>query len=361
MNLNNNTLFALTALATLLVATPKASFAQEPTGATQAAPEAPKTKRVMVSTFLQLDRKVKDSMPLGQEIADMFTQRLVQQGARVVERAELAVLEKERGMSAGTADKGGIQELARLKGAAVAVMGKITEFNIVERPTNQGTEVAKSVLGRFGGNRNNVPNPSAKAYELRVAIDVRLVSVETGDILATSSTLVTEGTDESDINSLLSKSFGGGELLKLGLNSVLGKNAPQQTAPPPTDKNSAWNETKVGQCAQRAVQQLVVRLMDKIPVATENDFEDMKVYALQFQGLGDYSEATQLTDVLGKLKGVASAEIKNYTPELTELTVKGSAKVLRGIASLLLAEESLKSFNLRVVSANQDTMVFKKS
>lgn len=360
MNLNNKTLFALTALATLLVATPKASFAQEPTSAGQAVPEAPKTKRVMVSTFLQLDRKVKDNMPLGQEIADMFTQRLVQQGARVVERAELAVLEKERGMSAGTADKGGIQELARLKGAAVAVMGKITEFNIVEKPTSQGTEIAKSVLGRFGSNRNSVPNPSAKAYELRVAIDVRLVSVETGDILATSSALVTEGTDESDINSLLSKSFGGGELLKLGLNSVLGKNAPQQTAPP-ADKSSAWNETKVGQCAQRAVQQLVVRLMDKLPVAAENDFEDMKVYALQFQGLGDYSEATLLTDVLGKLKGVASAEIKNYTPELTELTVKGSAKVLRGIVGLLLAEESLKSFNLRVVSANQDTMVFKKS
>jgi curli biogenesis system outer membrane secretion channel CsgG len=357
MNTNHKTLFALTALAALLVASPKASFAQEPTGTAQAAPEAPKTKRVMVATFQQLDRKVKDSIPLGQEVADMVTQNLVLRGARIVERAELATLERERGLISGNVDKGAVLELGKLKGAAVAILGKITEFGIIEKQDSQGAEVAKSVLGRLKPVKDKVVG---KKFELRVGMDVRLVSVDTGEIIAATSTLVTEGTDESDINSLLGKSFGSGELLKLGLNAVLGNNKPEQAPPAPADKNSAWNESKAGQCAQRAIQQIVTRLMEKIPLMASSEVEDIKVSALQFQGLSDYSEATQLIEVLSKLKGVVGVDLKNFTPELTELIVHGSAKALRGIVGSLQSEESLKGFNLRVVSANQDGVVFKK-
>lgn len=359
MNINNKTIFALTALATLLVGFPGICRAQTATEAPKASSEAPKTKRVMVVTFQQLDRKVKDNIPLGQEIADRVTQGLVQQGARVVERADLAAIEKERGLIAGNGDKGAVLELGKLKGAAVAIMGKVTEFGIVEKQSSPGNEVTKSLLGRFKPVKDKVVG---KAFELRVSMDVRLVSIETGDILAASSVLVTEGTDESDINSLLSKSFGGAELLKLGLSAVLGSKKTEQDsqATPPADKNTAWNESQAGKCTERAVQQLVARLMDKIPLASENDIEDMRVTALQFQGLGDYSEATQIVEVLSKLQGIAGAELKSYTPELTEITVRGSAKTLKGIVGSLLAEESLKAFNLRVASATQDSVVFKK-
>jgi curli biogenesis system outer membrane secretion channel CsgG len=361
--INPTTLFAITAL---LVAPATICRAQTAPPTAQAATEAPKTKRVMVPTFLQLDRKIKDGMPLGQEVADMVTQTLVLQGARVVERTELAVLEKERGMSAGTSDKGGVQELARLKGAAVAVMGKITEFNIVEKQTSETANVAKSVLGRLRANQNTIPNPQAKPYELRVAIDVRLVSVETGDILAASNVLVTEGTDESDINVMLSKSFLGTELVKRGLNAILGsKNAEKlqpeaQSTPQPTDKNSAWNETKVGQCTQRAVKQLVARIMEKLPVATESDFEDMTTLTLQFQGLADYAEAMQLTETIGGLKGVSSAELKSYTAEQTEIALKGSAQAFKTLASSLMKDMLGQTLGLKVVSANREVIVFKK-
>lgn len=359
MNINNKTIFALTALATLLVSFPGICQAQTATEPLKASSEAPKTKRVMVVTFQQLDRKVKDNIPLGQEVADRVTLGLVQQGARVVERADLAAIEKERGLIAGNGDKGAVLELGKLKGAAVAIMGKITEFGIVEKQSSPGNEVTKSLLGRFKPVKDKVVS---KAFELRVSMDVRLVSIETGDILAASSVLVTEGTDESDINSLLSKSFGGTELLKLGLSAVLGSKKTEQNsqAAPPADKNTAWNESQAGKCTERAVQQLVARLMDKIPLASETDIEDMRVTALQFQGLGDYSEATQIVEVLGKLAGIGGADLKSYTPELTEITVRGSAKTLKGIVGSLLAEESLKAFNLRVASATQDSVVFKK-
>ncbi|WP_309720666.1 CsgG/HfaB family protein [Armatimonas sp.] len=361
MNINNNkTIFALTALATLLVGFPGICQAQPPAEATKAAAEAPKTKRVMVVTFQQLDRKIKDNIPLGQEIADRVTQGLVMRGARVVERADLAAIEKERGLISGNGDKAAVLELGKLKGAAVAIMGKITEFGIVEKQSSASGEVVKSVLGRLKPVKDKV---GGKPFELRVSMDVRLVSIDTGDILAASSVLVTEGTDESDINTLLSKGFGSAELLKLGLNSVLGnknKTEEAQTPPQPADKNTAWNESQAGKCTERAVQQLVARLMEKIPLASENDIEDMKVSALQFQGLGDYSEATQIVAVLEKLAGIAGAELKNYTPELTEITVRGSAKALKSIVGSLQADESLKGFNLRVVSANQDGVVFKK-
>ncbi len=363
MNINNNkTIFAITALATLLVGFPGICQAQTPAEATKATAEAPKTKRVMVVTFQQLDRKVKDNIPLGQEVADRVTQSLVLKGARVVERADLAAIEKERGLSATTDNKGTVQELARLKGATVAVMGKITEFNIVEKQATAGGEVAKSLLGRIKPLKDKA---TGKAYELRVSLDARLVSVETGEILAATSVLVTEGTDEGDINSLLAKSFGGTELLKLGLSAVLGNRKSEQdsqeTPQPPADKNTAWSESQAGKCTERAIQQLVTRLMEKIPLASENDIEDMKVSALQFQGLGDYSEATQIIAVLEKLSGIAGAELKNYTPETTEITVRGSAKALKAIVGSLLADESLKPFNLRVASATQDGVVFKKN
>jgi hypothetical protein len=241
-------------------------------------------------------------------------------------------------------------------------MGKVTEFNIVEKPANPNTETVKSLVGRIKPLKDKAASTS-KPCELRVSLDVRLVSVETGDILAATSVLVTEGTDESDVNTLLSKSFGGGDLLKLGLSAVLGSKAGDQspnTPPPPADKNSAWNESTAGKCTQRAVQQLVVRLMDKIPLSAENDFEDMKTTALQFQGLGDYSEATQIVEALTKLKGIASAELKSYTPEMAEITVRGSAKTLKGIVGLLQNDEALKAFNLKVASATQESIVFKK-
>ena len=149
---------------------------------------------------------------------------------------------------------------------------------------------------------------------------------------------VAEGTDEGDINSLLTKSFSGAELVKLGLSTVLGNRKPEQDSQetPPADKSAAWNESQAGKCTERAIQQLVTRLMEKIPLAAENDIEDMKVSALQFQGLGSYSEAT-------------------------EITVRGSAKALKAIVGSLLADESLKPFNLRVASATQEGVVFKKS
>ena len=359
MNINNKTIFALTALATLLVGLPGICQAQAPAEATKAVAEAPKTKRVMVVTFQQLDRKIKDNIPLGQEIADRVTQGLVMQGARVVERADLTAIEKERGLISGSGDKGAVLEIGKLKGAAVAILGKVTEFAIVEKQSSAGNDVAKSLLGKFKPVKDKVVS---KAFELRVSMDVRLVSIETGDILAASSVLVTEGTDESDINTLLSKSFVSAELVKLGLSAVLGSKKTEQDsqAAPPADKNTAWNESQAGKCTERAVQQLVARLMDKIPLASETDIEDMRVTALQFQGLGDYSEATQIVEVLSKLQGIAGAELKSYTPELTEITVRGSAKTLKGIVSSLQANESLKGFNLRVVSANQDSVVFKK-
>lgn len=360
MNIKNNTaIFALTALATLLVGVPGVCQAQATTEASRAATEAPKTKRVLVATFQQLDRKIKDNIPLGQEIADRVTQGLVTRGARVVERAELATIEKERGLIAGSGDKGAVLELGKLKGAAVAILGKVTEFGIVEKQGSAGGEVAKSVLGRVKPLKERVGN---KSFELRVSLDVRLVSVETGDILSAASVLVTEGTDESDINTLLSKGFGGTELVKLGLNAVLGGNRGEQAqAPaPPADRNTAWNESQVGKCTDRAIQQLVTRLMEKIPLAAENGSDDMPLVSLQFQGLGDYSEATQIVGVLEKLAGIGGAELKSYTPELTEITVRGTAQALKGIVGSLMGNDFIKSLGLKVASANQEGVVLKK-
>lgn len=364
MNLNRNrTLFLATAA--LLLTAPSLTHARPGTqdpdqGATPAASApAAKTKRVMVVTFQQLDRKIKDNLPLGQEVADMVTQGLVQQGARVVERAELAAIEKERGLITGGAapDKAGLQELAKLKGAAVAVVGKVMEFGINEK---QGGDVTRSLVGSLKPLKNKVS--TGKQYELKIVLDARLVSVETGDILAATTITVTEGTDESDINTMLSKSFGGGELLKLGLSAVLGNKAPaeQSQTPPPADKNAAWNESQAGKCTRRAVQQLVTRLVEKLPTASETEFEDATGLTLQLQGLADYNEATQLVEVIGGLKGVSASDLKSYTAEQAELTVKGSAKLLKGLVGALLATEQAKALGLKVVSVTPELIVLKK-
>lgn len=323
----------------------------------QAAPQevvVPKTKRVMVVTFQQTDRKVKDSIPLGQEIADMMTIALVEKGGRVVERTEMAALEKERGFQNGVSDKGILVELGKLKGAAVAVMGKITEFDVVEKKS-EGVEkqLSKGIGGllkkRTGANTDN------KQYEIHVAMDIRLVNVETGDILAATNAAMVEPTDQSDVNSLFMRG-GGQAAFALGLKSLT-KDTSSDT---PKDKNTEWNETKAGQFARRVVNTLVNRVFDKIPLAAEGEVDDQVGQVLQFLNLGEYGEASKLVDSLEKIKGVIEAEIKNFTPEKTEIFVRGASKTMKNIAGALLKDETAKALGLKVISANKEGVVFGK-
>lgn len=320
----------------------------------QAAPQevvVPKTKRIMVVSFQQTDRKIKDSIPLGQEIADMMTISLVEKGGRVVERTEMAALEKERGFQNGVSDKGILVELGKLKGASVAIMGKITEFDVVEK---KGNGVDNQIQKGIGGLLKKRAPAETKQYELHVAMDVRLVNIETGDILAATNAAMVEATDQSDVNALFMRGSGQAALA-LGLKSLN-----KDTSETSKDKNTEWNETKAGQFAKRVVNTLTNRIFDKIPLSAEGEVDDQVGQVLQFLNLGEYGEASKIVDSLEKIKGVIEAEIKNFTPEKTEIFVRGGAKTMKNIAGALLKDDVPKALGLKVVSANKEGVVFGK-
>ena len=107
----------------------------------------------------------------GEGMADMLTTELVKSGKyTVIERDQIAKIMEEQNMGlSGRVTEQSAAQIGKLLGVEVAVMGAVTEFGASKGGTG----------GRLKGIRVGVSNQKA-----RVAIDVRLVNTNTGEILA---------------------------------------------------------------------------------------------------------------------------------------------------------------------------------
>jgi ABC-type Na+ transport system ATPase subunit NatA len=327
-------------------------------------PVDPKTKRVMIIAFQQLERNIKNNLPIGQDVADMMTIALVNQGARVVERIEMAQLEKERGFTNGTGDQAAIQALGKLKGANVAVMGKILEFGVFEKNATQAEKVKSglgNVLGgsiKIGGNKGKKPleDNKEKKYELRVKMQVRLVSIDSGDILAAEETTITEAQSENSIEALFGKNFA----KKNTILGVAGSLLDQKSSDATTTKADDWNESKAGMVAKKAVGQLATTIFNKIPLAPEGEVDDAVSIKVIVDGLADYSAADSLAKSIEKLKSISEVEIEDFTDGKAQIIVKGSPKAIKGLAAALVSDPVAKSLGLKVTKTTKTEINLKK-
>lgn len=336
--------------------TPPATSPGQTTPAPAEEKVAPKTKRVIIVAFQQLDRKIKNNLPIGQDVADMMTLSLVNIGARVVERTEMAAIERERGFQNGTSNQAAIQELGKLKGATVAVMGKITEFGVFEKNASVAQNALNQATNQLGGILGGKKKPASgekKAYELRVSMDVRLVSVETGDILAVASATITENQSDDSMEAMFGKAFS-------QRNSLAGQAAAAAGLGSTATKADDWNESAAGQAAKKAVNQLARTIFNKIPLTPEGEIDDAVTIKLSVEGLASYKDANTLAKAIEGISGISDVEIADFSTERTEIAIKGAPKAIKSLAGTLPDLPAVMALGLNISRATKEVITLKK-
>jgi curli biogenesis system outer membrane secretion channel CsgG len=139
---------------------------------------------------------------VGKGIADLLVEKLVKSGQyRVIERKAIDKIMAEQNFSnSDRADSTTAAKIGRLIGADAIIMGSITQFGRDDKKTNVGGSVFGGQLSKYG--LGGVGASKAKAV---VGLSARLVSVNTGEILA-----VANGTGESSRSGTSLIGAGGG-------------------------------------------------------------------------------------------------------------------------------------------------------
>src|SRR6266545_5003436 len=162
---------------------------------TDAFAQAPARKRVAVLDFdyATVHSYVTDiwgsDVDIGKGIADMLVTELVRDGTySVIERKQLdRVLGEQNFQQSGRADASTAARLGRLLGVDAIIIGSITQFGRDDKKLGVGAGAGGVRVGGIG--LGGVGRRSAKAV---VAIDARIVSIETAEILG-----VAQGKGES--------------------------------------------------------------------------------------------------------------------------------------------------------------------
>lgn len=137
---------------------------------------------------------------IGKGISDLLVTRLVKDGTySVVERKALdAILAEQNFSNSDRANPATAAQLGKVLGVDAIIVGSITQFGTEDKKLGIGGFGGK--LGGFGGGKVGTSKGKAK-----VAIDARMVDVNTAEILA-----VAEGKGESARSGLLLGGVGGG-------------------------------------------------------------------------------------------------------------------------------------------------------
>jgi curli biogenesis system outer membrane secretion channel CsgG len=121
---------------------------------------------------------------VGKGVADLLVEKLVKSGQyRVIERKAIDKIMAEQNFSnSDRADSSTAAKIGRLMGADAIVMGSITQFGRDDKKTNVGGSVLGGRMSKYG--LGGVGASKAKAV---VGLSARLVSVNTGEILAVAN------------------------------------------------------------------------------------------------------------------------------------------------------------------------------
>ncbi len=162
---------------------------------------------------------------IGQGVADMLVTSLVEADRfLVIERSELEDILSEQGLGqTGLVTPQSAAQVGKLLGIELMVTGSVTEFGTKKDNIGGG-------LGSLGGFNVGVSTQSA-----RVAVDIRLINVNTGEIVTAK---MAEGEDSST-----------------GLDNV-------GIADIDFHNSSSWDNTQLGKAAREAIEQCVEYIGD---------------------------------------------------------------------------------------------------
>jgi curli biogenesis system outer membrane secretion channel CsgG len=179
-------------------------------------------KRVAVMNF---EDKSGYGHNIGNGIADMLVTSLVEtKKFMVIERAELEGILQEQGLGmSGAVTQESAAKVGQLLGVEMMITGSISEFGDKEKKVGGG-------LGRLGGLNIGVSKKTA-----RVAVDIRLVNVNTGEIAMAKSAV---GEDNST------------GLDNVGVSDIDFHNA------------STWDNTQLGKASRKAIEECIDYISD---------------------------------------------------------------------------------------------------
>ncbi len=157
---------------------------------------------------------------IGKGVADMLVTSLVESDRfLVVERSELEAILQEQGLGqTGLVTPQSAAQVGKLLGIELMVTGSVTEFGTKKDNIGGG-------LGSLGGFNVGVSTQSARA-----AVDIRLINVNTGEIVTAKTA---EGEDSST------------GLDNIGIEDIDFHNS------------SSWDNTQLGKAAREAINQCV--------------------------------------------------------------------------------------------------------
>jgi curli biogenesis system outer membrane secretion channel CsgG len=238
---------------------------------------------------------------IGAGVADIVVTDLVKDGTySVIERQALdSVLAEQNFSNSDRADSSSAAKIGKVLGVDAIVVGAITQF---------GTEKKKKSFGGFGGNWGGFGGGKIGKEEgkANVAINARLVDVNTGEILA-----VAEGKGVSSRSGLLLGGAGGG-------SGGYGGGDIQMTS-------SDFRDTILGEAVYEAstkVSQELIEAQGKVPT-----------HKVEIRGLVAYAEGGTVIINVGSNSGVEVGT--ELSVERVKQTIKDPAtgRVLRELTS----------------------------
>ncbi len=236
---------------------------------------------------------------IGKGISDLIVTELVTDGTyRVIERKHLDTILAEQNFSnSDRANPSTAAQIGKVLGVNAMIVGSITQFGTEKKKRGIG-----GAFGRIGGfGASNVGTQKGKA---KVAIDARMVDINTGEILA-----VAKGTGESSRSGFMLGGAGGG-------SGGFGAGGVQMGS-------RDFRETILGEAVLAAVAELSAKLID------QND--RLPEITIKVDGLvADVAGSTVILNV-GTPQGVRAGQILRVLRVTRTVKDPATGRVLREI------------------------------
>ena len=268
---------------------------------------ADRKKRVAIMDFDYATVKSSSSalfgndVDVGKGIADLLVKNLVKDGTySVIERKALDKILAEQNFSTSErANPSSAAKIGKLLGVDAIIVGSITQFGGENKNTNVG-----GTGGRWGG--FGVGGIGLKKSKAIVAVDARMVDVDTGEILA-----VAEGKGESQRSGTSLLGGGGGWRGFGGGNVDFG--------------SSGFEETIIGEAIKQAVTTMSAE------VVTANDKLTTRV--VNVSGVVAFADSSKVVLNVGSKNGVKVGDRLSVERVSQEIKDPATGQVLRRMSS----------------------------
>jgi curli biogenesis system outer membrane secretion channel CsgG len=265
--------------------------------------QAPARKRVALMDFEfgSVQHWWSGNWDIGKGIADVIVTNLVKDGTySVIERKKLdTILQEQNFSNSDRADPTSAAKIGKVLGVNAIIVGSITQFGLEDKSLGIGGIAGK--FGGFGGGK-----VGTKQGKANVAIDARMVDVNTGEILAVASG---KGTSKRSGLLMGGGGAGGGGFGAGGIDMG----------------SSNFQDTILGEATRSAVEDLVAQLI--------SSSGKIQATSVSVEGLVADASGGEVIINVGKSAGVSVGMRLSVERLSREVKDPATGKVIRRVTS----------------------------